>query len=47
MINRNIHRDIITWEETGGDCSQIRTEPKEEKLSSFKRLLKLWKKIIK
>jgi hypothetical protein len=46
-INRNIHRDLINWQENGGTCFEIRTEPKEEKLSWFKRLLKLCKRITK
>ena len=40
-INKNFHRDIIIWEEEGGTCFEIRTEPKEEKLSWFKRLLNI------
>ncbi len=36
LINRNIHRDIITWEEEGGTYTEI--EPKENK--------PWWKKIL-
>jgi hypothetical protein len=31
LINRNIHRDIITWDEEGGSNTYTEIEPKENK----------------